>query len=145
VVYLTVHQADPGATHRTLAQLYCCALALMLLLAVGLLLTAPRLTTALQIASPRPLVLLALLLLGVVPLTFHRALLQARADFGALSLAGLLVAGGRLGFGALLVDGNHLCGLGHTTQTVRFYRDLAVSAQPKQSFDIRYLTDRVNA
>ena len=42
------------------------------------------------------------------------------------------------------VDGNHLCGLGHTAQTVRFYRDLAVTAQPEQSFDIRYLTDRVN-
>jgi hypothetical protein len=43
------------------------------------------------------------------------------------------------------VDGNHLCGLGHPTQTVWFYRDLAETAQPKQSFDIRYLTDRVNA
>ena len=41
------------------------------------------------------------------------------------------------------VDGNHLCGLGHATQTMWFYRDLAVTAPSKQSFDMRYLTDSV--
>src|SRR5262245_2212042 len=44
----------------------------------------------------------------------------------------------------LLVDGNHLCDLGHTSQTVWFYRDLAVTTQPKQRLNIRCLIDSVN-
>jgi O-antigen/teichoic acid export membrane protein len=102
-VHITANHEDPGEKHRKLSQLYLCAFYLMLALAAVLLLTAPLLTTALRLASPRPLVLLALLLLGVVPLTFRRAFLQALYDFHALSLAGLIVAVGRLAFGALLV------------------------------------------
>ena len=43
------------------------------------------------------------------------------------------------------VDGNQLCGLGHTTQTMVFYRSLTTIAQAKQSLNIGDLTDSVNA
>ena len=46
---------------------------------------------------------------------------------------------------ALAVDGNQLCDLGHTTPTVLSYRDLTARSQSKQSLDIGYLTDSVNA
>ena len=102
-INITANHENPTEQQRKLSQLHLFASYLMLALSCAIVIASPFVRHLLQFQSFLPIAVLAPIFLGAVPLTFRRSYLQGTHDFPSLSIAGLIVAGGRLVFGVLLV------------------------------------------
>ena len=98
-----IANSKKSASVRIVTELQLGALWVSIIVLIVTMLAATSLRDALRFESIWPFVLLALALVASVPFTFQTAYLRGREWFGSVSVANLLVAGGKIIFSVALV------------------------------------------